>query len=696
MTVSVDKVTTSHLKRKAYLYVRQSSMHQVFENTESTERQYALKQRAVALGWRLEDVVVIDCDQGRSGASAADRQGFQQLVAEASMGHAGVVLGLEVSRLARNNTDWHRLLEICALSDTLIVDEDGLYNPCDFNDRLLLGLKGTMSEAELHMLRARLRGGLLNKARRGELKTPLPVGLVYDATDRVVLDPDQQVQSSLHHLFRTFRCTGSAGATVKAFCEQKLLFPRRPRDGPKKGELLWGPLAHNQTRRVLHNPRYAGAFVFGRHRQQRSPDGRIKIQLLPRDQWHTVLLDAHPSYITWEQYDQNLKTLRDNSLAHGCDRRKSPPREGPALLQGMVICGVCGDRMTLRYHSRRGQQHPTYVCQRERIEYADRICQHIPGVGVDEAIGELLLETVTPAAIGVAIRVQEELQRRLDEVDRLHQQRVKRADYEADIARRRFMKVDPANRLVADALEADWNDKLRLYKEAQEQYEKQRKESHAELTNEQKAQIATVATDFPSLWRDPQTPHRERKRMARLLLEDVTLMRGESITAYVRFKGGKTQTLSLPLPPSAWQKRQTPKQIVRKIDRLLDSHTDGEVATTLNDRGFVSGEGKPFNNRIIQGIRRKYKLRSRYQRLRDAGLLTLQEIATLLSVHQCTIKTWRDNGLLLSVPFNNKKECLYPLPGPNSPFKQQGIKLTKRRLHTNIPTNRNDEVQYEA
>jgi DNA invertase Pin-like site-specific DNA recombinase len=295
MTLPSHKVTASHLKRTAYLYIRQSSMQQVFQNTESTERQYALRQRAVALGWRLEDISVVDCDQGHSGASAADRQGFQHLVAEVSMGRAGVVLGLEVSRLARNNSDWHRLLEICALSDTLIVDEDGIYNPCDFNDRLLLGLKGTMSEAELHMLRARLRGGLLNKARRGELKMPLPVGLTYDSADRVVLDPDQQVQNSVHHLFRTFRRTGSASATVKAFRDQKLLFPRRPRSGPGKGELVWGALTHNRTRQVLHNPRYAGAFVFGRHRQHRSPDGRMSFMPLPRDQWHTIQDATHDS-----------------------------------------------------------------------------------------------------------------------------------------------------------------------------------------------------------------------------------------------------------------------------------------------------------------------------------------------------------------------------------------------------------------
>jgi len=696
MTVTANKVTASHLKRRAYLYVRQSSMQQVFENTESTQRQYALKQRAVALGWQLEDVVVIDCDQGQSGASAADRQGFQQLVAEVSMGRAGVVLGLEVSRLARNNADWHRLLEICALSDTLIVDEDGIYNPCDFNDRLLLGLKGTMSEAELHMLRARLRGGILNKARRGELKTPLPVGLVYDAADRVVFDSNQQVQNSLHHLFRTFRRTGSASATVKAFRDQKLLFPRRPRSGPQKGELVWSSLTHNRVLQILHNPRYSGAFVFGRYRQRRSPDGRIYNKLLPRDQWQIVLPDAHPGYITWEQFEQNRKILRDNALAHGHDRRRSPPREGPALLQGIVICGVCGDRMTLRYKTRQGRQTPIYVCQRARIEYADRICQHIPGAGIDEAIGELLLETVKPAALDVAIRVQEQLHRRIEEVDQLHRQGVERARYEAEIARRRFMQHDPDNRLVADALEADWNDKLRALKEAQEQYEKQSKTTRAELTKEQREQIAAVVKDFPALWRDPQTPHRERKRMVRLLLEDVTLIRGNTITAHVRFKGGATQTLSLRPPPSAWQMRQTPRQNVMKIDRLLDSHTDGQVATIMNDRGYASGEGKPFKSSMIQCIRRKYGLKSRYHRLRKSGLLTLEEMATLLGVHWCTIKSWRDHGLLQAVPFNDRNECLYPHPGPNSPYKRQGTKLSQRRLYAEITTNRYDEVQYEA
>jgi DNA invertase Pin-like site-specific DNA recombinase len=673
-----QKITPSHLKRGAYLYVRQSSMQQVFENTESTERQYALRQRAVALGWPFEKVVVIDCDQGHSGASAADREGFQQLVTEVSLGRAGVVLGLEVSRLARNSSDWHRLLEICALSDTLILDEDGLYNPCQFNDRLLLGLKGTMSEAELHVLRARLRGGILNKARRGELKLPLPVGLAYNCADRVVMDADQEVQSTLRHFFATFHRTASASATVKAFRDQKLLFPRRPRHGPRKGELVWGSLTHAHALQALHNPRYAGAFVYGRYGQRRNADGRLTRHELPRDEWHTVLPDAHPGYITWEQYEANENVLRRNAQGHGQDRLQSPPREGPALLQGIVMCGVCGDRMGVRYQRRHNQLLPIYVCQRDRIQHAGRICQSIPGAVIDTAIGTLLVETMTPAVLQVALRVQRELQKRIDEVDRLLRQRVERTRYDAELCRRRFMQVDPDNRLVADALEAEWNEKLRLQQQAQEQYEQQRDAACRQLSEEQRTQVLELATNFEALWRDPKTTHRDQKRIARLLVEDVTLIKRDKITAHVRFKGGATHSLFLPVPPNAWQMRQTPQQIVARIDRLLDSHTDGQVASILNDRGYASGGGKPFNAVIVQKIRRSYQLKTRYERLREAGLLDLHEMSELLGVHWSTIKTWRDHGLLLAVPYNDKNECLYPHPGPNRPVKQQGTKFSER------------------
>jgi len=311
-----EKVKPEHLKRNAYLYIRQSTLRQVLENSESTLRQYDLRQQAVALGWPIERIIVIDSDQGQSGATAADREGFQRLVTEVSLGRAGIVLGLEVSRLARNSSDWHRLLEICALTDTLILDEDVVYDPGHYNDRLLLGLKGTLSEAELHVIRARLQGGILNKARRGELQCPLPVGLTYNTEGRPILDPDQQVQQCLRLFFDTFRRTGSACGVVKAFRRKQLLFPQRLKKGPHKGELEWGALRHSQALNILHNPRYAGAFVYGRYRTRLKPNGKETYTKLPKEQW-ILLKDVHPGYISWGQYEENVQRLQENAHANG-------------------------------------------------------------------------------------------------------------------------------------------------------------------------------------------------------------------------------------------------------------------------------------------------------------------------------------------------------------------------------------------
>jgi len=374
-----SKVTASQLKRDAYLYIRQSTIRQVVENTESTQRQYALRQRAVALGWPLDRIIIIDNDQGQSGVLPEVRAGFQRLVAEVGMGQAGIVLGLEVSRLARNNSDWHRLLEICALTDTLILDEDGLYDPSHFNDRLLLGLKGTMSEAEIHVLKARLRGGILNKAKRGELECPLPIGLLYNTEGEVVLDPDTQVQESLHLLFRAFRRTGSAMATVKVFRKQGLKFPRRLRGGPNKGDLVWGSLDHKRVLDILHNPRYTGAFVFGRGRTYKRPNGTLGYRKLSQDQWDVLIHDAHPGYITWQEYEENERRLKENATAFGSERHRSPPREGPALLQGLALCGLCGTPMAVRYHQRYDHLVPDYVCQRGCVRRGERVCQIVPG-----------------------------------------------------------------------------------------------------------------------------------------------------------------------------------------------------------------------------------------------------------------------------------------------------------------------------
>jgi DNA invertase Pin-like site-specific DNA recombinase len=609
-----QKVNADHLKRNAYLYIRQSTLRQVFENTESTLRQYDLRQHALALGWPVEQIVVIDSDLGQSGASAVDREGFQRLVTEVSMGHAGIVLGLEVSRLARNSTDWHRLLEICALTDTLILDEDGLYDPAHFNDRLLLGLKGTMSEAELHVLKARLQGGILNKARRGELPSPLPVGFLYNAVNQPVLDPDKQVQASLRFFFDTFHRTGTATATVKAFRQQGLLFPRRLKKGPHKGDLVWAELTHSRTLNVLHNPRYAGAFVYGRTGTRKKADGGDIVLKRPRDQW-ILLPGMHAGYISWERYEENQRRLRENAQAHGHDRRRSPPREGPALLQGLVLCGVCGKRMTVQYHCRATRQVPDYVCQREGIEQGKPFCQRINGEQIDKAIGDLLVQTMTPMALDVALAVQQEVQARVEEVDQLRRRQVERARYEADLAQRRYMHVDPANRLVADALEAEWNSKLRSLNEAQEEYERLRQADRVAVDEAQRARIAALASDFPRLWQDPRTPDRERKRMVRLLLEDVTLLKREQILVHVRFKGGATKSFSQPLPVGAPLLRKTPAAVVREVDRLLDHHTETEIATILNDHGLRSGTGQAFTPMTVTNIRRNYGLRDRFQRL---------------------------------------------------------------------------------
>jgi DNA invertase Pin-like site-specific DNA recombinase len=690
-----EKVNADHLKRNAYLYIRQSTLRQVVENTESTKRQYDLRRHAAALGWPVERIVVIDSDLGHSAATAADREGFQKLVTEVSLGKAGIVLGLEVSRLARNSTDWHRLLEICALTDTLILDEDGVYDPNHFNDRLLLGLKGAMSEAELHVIRARLQGGILNKARRGELQCPLPVGLIYSSEGRPILDPDKQVQESLRFLFDTFRRTGSACAVVKAFRQKGLLFPQRLKKGPHRGELEWAALMHSRVLYILHNPRYAGAFVYRRNRTRLKPDGRTTYTKLPREEW-MLCRDAHPGYVTWEQFEENQWRLRENAQATGQDRRRSPPREGPALLQGLAVCGKCGSRMTVRYHMRATKLIPEYVCQSDGADHIVSICQRVLGEQVDYAVGQLLLDSITPLALEVTLTVQLEIQARLDEVDRLHRKAVERARYEADVAQRRYLHVDPGNRLVADSLEADWNDKLRALSAAQAEYDKRCQSDRGVISEQQRVSIAALAHDFPRLWRNPKTSDRERKRLVRLLLEDVTLVRTDQLTAHVRFKGGISNTLTLPFPLNAWQLRTTSPEVVREIDQLLDHYTYPQIASILNDRGLRSGGGKPFIPRIVARIRKRYGLMSRYDRLRKAGMLTVDEMAAILGITPQWVKIWNRHGLLRSHAYNDNNDRLYEHPGNNPPRKAQGVKLSKRRLVNEVVAPGTQEVQCEA
>jgi DNA invertase Pin-like site-specific DNA recombinase len=691
------KVTASHLQRKAYLYIRQSTLHQVLENTESTRRQYALRQRAVALGWPFEAIIVLDEDQAHSGASTAGREAFQRLVTEVSMGRAGIVLGLEVSRLARNSADWHRLLEICAVTSTLILDEDGIYDPAYFNDRMLLGLKGTLSEAELHFMRARMRGGLLNKAKRGDLVLPLPIGLVYDGEDRVVLDPDQQVQGTIRLFFETFRRTGAASAVVKTFEKDGIPFPRRATGRGVRSDLLWGKLELCQALHILRNPRYAGAFFYGRTRSRKKLEGGFSVIPLPRDQWHTLLVGAHPGYISWEEYERNQHILRDNALAYGTDHRMSPPREGPALLQGLLICGVCGYRMTVHYHRYARGLTPEYLCQRRTaVRNGENRCQAIGGTELDRAIGNLLLETLTPLALEVALNVQQEFQSRLEDADRLRRAQVDRAGYEADLARRRYMQVDPQNRLVADSLEADWNQRLRVLAEAKQEYERQRQTDQQMLTEQQRNQILALATDFPRLWRDPNTPARERKRMLRLLIEDVTVLKDRQITAHVRFKGGASKTLTLPLPANEIGQRKTSPEAVIEINRQLDRHGYRQIASMLNASGFLTGTGRPFDGLAVAQICRKHQLKNRYNRLREAGFLTSKEMAQKLDVCEKTIRQWRRNGLIHGYPCIDGNLYLYEAPRQDLPPKNKGSKLIQRLRNMKVVCARGQEVQYEA
>ncbi len=672
-TESSRKVTNDHLKRDAFLYVRQSTLRQVFENTESTKRQYALRDRAVALGWPLERVHVIDCDQGHSGASVADREGFQKLMGEVGMGRAGIVMGLEVSRLARNCSDWHRLLEISALSNTLILDEDGLYDPSDFNDRLLLGLKGTMSEAELHMILARCRGGILNKARRGEFRSRLPIGLVYGENGSVKLDPDKQVQETVRFFFETFRRTGSVLGVVRTFRTQELLFPRRFETGPQKGEVHWGKLCHTRALHLLHNPRYTGAYIYGRSRRRRGGNLRQR-ERLSREDWLVFLPEAYQGYITWKEYEENQERIAANAQRLGKEREKGPAREGPALLQGLVICGRCGRRMQVRYHRRKGgEEIPAYFCQYEAATHGAKTCQAVWGVAIDARISDLLLELVSPLSLEVGLSVEKELRARGEEADALRRKEVERIRYEAELARRRYMRVDPDNRLVADELEAEWNVNLRSFRQAQEDYERRHEKETLELDSEATRRILALATDFPRLWKDAGTPQVERKRMVRLLIEDVALTKGEKVNVQVRFKGGGIRTLEVEAPRKLADQRRTQRAVVEEVDRLLEQNTEREAAAILNKQGMRSGTGNEFTTAAVRRVRTTYGLKTRCQRLRAAGLLTSREVAGILGIDHKAVRRWRVRGKIKGHRYNDHGQFLYEHPARGSTREARGL-----------------------
>ena len=670
------KVQPRHLERDAYLYIRQSSMRQVIENVESTKRQYALRGRATALGWRDEKIVVIDDDQGESGASASWREGFQRLVSDVGLGRAGIVMGLEVSRLARNNADWHRLLEICALADTLILDEDGVYDPASFNDRLLLGLKGTMSEAELHVIKARLRGGILNKARRGEYRCPLPTGFAYDEAGEVALDPDSQVRETIAYFFETFSRVGSASQTVKVFRKEGLCFPSRIRN---RAPTIFQPLTISTAIRTLHNPRYAGAYVYGRRQYRRAVDGKKQLRNRERNDWLACIPNAHPGYIAWEQFQQNLDTLQTNGRGYEV-ARASPPREGTALLQGRAVCGRCGRHLRVRYAARRGRLEAWYICDRAHGSRGEPSCQSIAGAPIDKAIGKLIADRMTPAVVELALEIRREIEARHDEADRLRRRAVERAQIDADLAQRRFMLVDPANRLVADTLEREWNDKLRALANAQEERERGQQEDQFALDGAIRDRLIAMTSDFEALWSDPSLPNRERKRLLAYIIEDVTLgkLAVEGTTRiHVRFKGGRTETLTTENPKSSAQQVKTQQTVIKLVDQLLDDHVYSEIADILNQKAIRPGGSARrdhadarFTDLRVAYLAHQYGLRSRYDRLRDRGMLTKTEIAVRLRICESTVKRWAEHGLVARHAYSGQA-YLYETPGPNPPAKHR-------------------------
>lgn len=672
------KITNNHLNRKGYLYIRQSTPEQVYENRESLERQYSFKKRALSLGWRDDQIEIIDSDLGQSGSSASERKGFQRLMTNVSLGKVGLVMALEVSRLARKCSDWYRLVEYCILTQTLLLDEDGLYDPASFNDKIILGMKGTMSEIELHMLQARMKGGLLNKARRGELKKPLPVGFVYDDVGKICLDPDLRVQEAIQLFFDTYRRIGTVYGTVHYFCEKDILFPHRKLNGPRNQPVSWGKLTFIIARRILGNLHYAGVYSYGRKRIRKTPDGKHIVESVPRGEWTAFIKDAHKGYITYEEYEINQNQLAKNNTRQG----QSVPREGNALIQGIAICGRCGKHFTVNYHKYSKKLVPSYNCYQTDPSGKRIACQSITGTAIDKAISNLVVEAVTPLALEVSLAVQEKLEAEAAEVDRLRYQQVERAKYEAELAKRRYMKVDPDNRLVASSLETDWNEKLKALSDAENNYEKQCQADRFKLDQKKRSEILSLASDFPKLWNAPSTPMRERKRILRLLIEDITLLKKKDvIDIHVRFRGGATRSLTVPVPLKFGQTNVTPPEVVKEIDLLLNSHCEDEIAKILNKRGLKSGCGQTFNNTIVTCIRQRYGLKSYFERLREQGLLTSNELAEQLNIKPDTVRRWRRKGLLQGIKCVSSGRYAYKPPNEELIARLQ---KAKKKINFNV------------
>ncbi len=645
------KIQVGHLKRTAYVYVRQSTPHQLEHNRESTERQYALVERAGSLGWRAEQIQVIDEDLGLSGAGTAARAGFARLAAEVALGRVGIVLGLEASRLARNNADWYRLLDLCAMTDTLIGDSDGLYHPAQFNDRLLLGLKGTMSEAELHIIRARLDGGIRNKAARGELRRALPVGLVWGEADgEVRLHPDAAVCAAVRAVFERFAEFGSARRVWLWFRAEGLSFPLQ---SPTLAEIRWVAPTYTAIHNILTHPAYAGAYAYGRSRHERYVDAsgqiRKRVRRLPRAQWAVLIRDHHPGFIDWGTYEANQERLAAN-IHPAPHAAGGAARAGAALLQGLGVCGHCGRRLHTHYRGRHGA--PGYHCAGKTVVNGRGLyCLSVGGGQIDAAVAGAFLEALAPAAVQAMVRAAEQLENDRDAALGQWQLALERARYTAQCAARRSRAVDPENRLVARGLEAEWERSLGALAAAEAELARRSAQQPRTFSPQERQRLEALGRDLEQVWNAPTTTDQDRKGLLRSLLEEVVIaVNREHANARLtlRWRGGLITTLEVPLPRSHPPALRTDEDTIDLLRRLAVHYPDAIVAGVLNRQGRRTVRGDRFTAGQVGNLRRYWKI-PRFQPPATAPAepaLTIQEAAQMLEVAPSTLHRWLNDGFI--------------------------------------------------
>jgi DNA invertase Pin-like site-specific DNA recombinase len=633
------KILSSHRQRAALIYLRQSSMVQVREHTESTRSQYALADKAAALGWARSDIEVIDTDLGISGKWGVAREGFAELVTRVCSGQVGAIFGIEITRLARSNADVARLAEFARITGTLLIDPDGVYDPADVNDRVLLGFKGTMGEMELHVMAQRLHANKRAAAERGELRTPLPVGLVHDDAGDTVIDPDAEVQAAIRDVFAAFTASGSAYGVVAAFKDRR--FPLRAYGGAWAGQLRWGKLTHARVLGVLKNPCYAGAYVHGRYSSRRTvePDGTVRTGLVerPRTEWPVLIKDHHDGYITWADYLANEARLAANRTNAGA----RPPREGSALCQGIITCGSCGKPMRTSYHT---DQRPSYECSSRADRLTTPTCRSVAAATVDDAVARVLLDALTPEQVALALSAADDVAGRHQRISRAAELAVERARYEADRAERAFSQVEPENRLVARTLEARWEAKLAALAEAEQALESARA---ALPPLPGRDALAAIAADLPALWHAPTTTPRDRKRLLRTLIADVTLLpepdRAKARIG-IRWHAGTADQLIITRPRPSGIPDSTPSPAAELIRRLGPTAGNDDLVAILNQHGYRTGAGRPFDVKAVQWVRHAYKIP--VPPAVAAGEVSVKDAAARLGCSIGVIYYWIEAGLL--------------------------------------------------